>query len=168
MWRKEWSNTTARPAALCRPSACSAMPSLIIKRAPITHTKRDTKCNKRRNATTRYQAIASPLCDPYRIQTCNLLIRSQTLYSIELRDQFFVFSGAKILPFFELASILTHFFSKKISSSVTSRCYISQYQPVRIPKQLSVQEPCGERPDDENHQCDERGSQEGLVLHHIE
>ena len=25
------------------------------------------------------------LCDPYRIQTCNLLIRSQMLYSVELR-----------------------------------------------------------------------------------
>ena len=24
--------------------------------------------------------------DPYRIQTCNLLIRSQMLYSVELRD----------------------------------------------------------------------------------
>ena len=60
-----------------------------------------------------FQALAIYLSDPYRIQTCNLLIRSQTLYSIELRDQFFVFSGAKILPFFELASILTHFFQKK-------------------------------------------------------
>ena len=27
------------------------------------------------------------LCDPYRIQTCNLLIRSQMLYSVELRSQ---------------------------------------------------------------------------------
>ena len=26
-------------------------------------------------------------CDPYRIQTCNLLIRSQMLYSVELRSQ---------------------------------------------------------------------------------
>ncbi len=27
------------------------------------------------------------LCDPDRIQTCNLLIRSQMLYSVELRDR---------------------------------------------------------------------------------
>ena len=27
-----------------------------------------------------------PLSDSYRIQTCNLLIRSQMLYSVELRD----------------------------------------------------------------------------------
>ena len=47
-----------------------------------------------------------------KIRTPDLLIRSQTLYSIELRDQFFVFSGAKILPFFELASIFANFFSK--------------------------------------------------------
>ncbi len=68
--------------------------------------------NKQETQPTDFSAIASPLSDPYRIQTCNLLIRSQTLYSIELRDQFFVFSGAKILPFFELASILANFFSK--------------------------------------------------------
>ena len=29
-------------------------------------------------------------CDPDRIQTCNLLIRSQMLYSVELRDRFVV------------------------------------------------------------------------------
>ena len=28
-----------------------------------------------------------PYCDSYRIQTCNLLIRSQMLYSVELRSQ---------------------------------------------------------------------------------
>ena len=32
--------------------------------------------------------FSQPLfCDPYRIQTCNLLIRSQMLYSVELRSQ---------------------------------------------------------------------------------
>ncbi len=29
------------------------------------------------------------LCDSYRIQTCNLLIRSQMLYSVELRSHKF-------------------------------------------------------------------------------
>ncbi len=32
----------------------------------------------------------SSFCDPDRIQTCNLLIRSQMLYSVELRDRFVV------------------------------------------------------------------------------
>ena len=74
-------------------------------------SKKDTN-TKKETQPTDFSAIASLLSDPYRIQTCNLLIRSQTLYSIELRDQFFVFSGAKILPFFELASIFANFFSK--------------------------------------------------------
>ena len=30
------------------------------------------------------QALAIYISDPYRIQTCNLLIRSQMLYSVEL------------------------------------------------------------------------------------
>ena len=29
-------------------------------------------------------------CDSYRIQTCNLLIRSQMLYSVELRSRFLI------------------------------------------------------------------------------
>ena len=32
--------------------------------------------------------VSHPFRDPYRIQTCNLLIRSQTLYSVELMGQF--------------------------------------------------------------------------------
>ena len=34
-----------------------------------------------------YQPVDFVDCDPYRIQTYNLLIRSQTLYSIELMGQ---------------------------------------------------------------------------------
>ena len=33
-----------------------------------------------------------PFCDRDRIQTCNRLIRSQLLYSIELRDLLFIMS----------------------------------------------------------------------------
>ena len=33
----------------------------------------------------------SSLCDRDRIQTCNLLIRSQMLYSVELRDRHLMF-----------------------------------------------------------------------------
>ena len=34
--------------------------------------------------------IASLFCDSHRIQTCNLLIRSQMLYSVELANHRFV------------------------------------------------------------------------------
>ena len=47
--------------------------------------------------------------DRDRIQTCNRLIRSQLLYSVELRDHCFVLTGAKIRTFPELASISTTF-----------------------------------------------------------
>ena len=50
-----------------------------------------------------------PLGDRDRIQTCNRLIRSQLLYSVELRDHCFVLTGAKIRTFPELASISTTF-----------------------------------------------------------
>ena len=35
------------------------------------------------------------LCDSDRIQTCNLLIRSQMLYSVELRSHVLSFDGCK-------------------------------------------------------------------------
>ena len=34
--------------------------------------------------------MLSKICDSYRIQTCNLLIRSQMLYSVELRSHAFL------------------------------------------------------------------------------
>ncbi len=45
------------------------------------------------------------LCDSYRIQTCNLLIRSQMLYSVELRSRAnsFAIASAKLIPFCESA-----------------------------------------------------------------
>ena len=41
---------------------------------------------------TKKELVWVPFCDPDRIQTCNLLIRSQMLYSVELRDRFVVVS----------------------------------------------------------------------------
>ncbi len=38
------------------------------------------------------------LCDPYRIQTCNLLIRSQMLYSVELRGRIEAHGFIFLLP----------------------------------------------------------------------
>ena len=39
-------------------------------------------------------------CDPYRIQTCNLLIRSQILYSVELMGRI---ATTKVVIFFVIA-----------------------------------------------------------------
>ena len=54
------------------------------------------------------------LCDRDRIQTCNRLIRSQLLYSVELRG-LVCFTGAKIRTFFELARDTQTFFEKNYS-----------------------------------------------------
>ena len=58
-------------------------------------------------------------CDSRGIQTHNLLIRSQMLYSVELRNPFcfsagfpFLFAGAKVSTFFELTKCFRHFFRK--------------------------------------------------------
>ena len=55
------------------------------------------------------------LGDRDRIQTCNRLIRSQLLYSVELRDRYFVLTGAKIRTFPELASFSPTFFVENYS-----------------------------------------------------
>lgn len=56
-----------------------------------------------------FRDMASLDCDRDRIQTCNRLIRSQLLYSVELRDRYFVLTGAKIRTFPEIASVSTFF-----------------------------------------------------------
>ncbi len=53
------------------------------------------------------------LCDSYRIQTCNLLIRSQMLYSVELRSRLFFFCDAKLRTFLILCKFFDNFFQKK-------------------------------------------------------
>ena len=58
------------------------------------------------------QALAIYLSDPYRIQTCNLLIRSQTLYSVELRDHFSVFALQRYCLFLNWQAFLKLFFKK--------------------------------------------------------
>ena len=52
--------------------------------------------------------------DSYRIQTCNLLIRSQMLYSVELRSRFFLLR-CKVKDIFDTVQIFRQFFSKKIA-----------------------------------------------------
>ena len=50
------------------------------------------------------------LCDRDRIQTCNRLIRSQLLYSVELRGHYFVIASAKVALSFIFASLFGIFF----------------------------------------------------------
>ncbi len=52
-------------------------------------------------------------CDTNRTQTCNLLIRSQMLYSIKLWCQSFVFASAKIGHFLRTTKYFANFFIKK-------------------------------------------------------
>ena len=59
------------------------------------------------------QEFAIYISDPYRIQTCNLLIRSQTLYSIELRDHF-RFLRCKVTAIFVICKRFCELFLKKI------------------------------------------------------
>ena len=52
-------------------------------------------------------------CDSYRIQTYNLLIRSQMLYSVELRSQSSFLFGCKITVSRSILQTLTHFFRSR-------------------------------------------------------
>ena len=52
------------------------------------------------------------ICDSDRIQTCNLLIRSQMLYSVELRSLHFRIASAKVTTFFETTKTFSCFFEK--------------------------------------------------------
>ena len=54
----------------------------------------------------------SSLCDRDRIQTCNLLIRSQMLYSVELRDPFSL-TVAKVRTFSTITKHRDYFFNAK-------------------------------------------------------
>ena len=69
-------------------------------------------CAKNKNPLQ--NIFVEALCDRDRIQTCNRLIRSQLLYSVELRG-LVCFTGAKIRTFFELARDTQTFFEKNYS-----------------------------------------------------
>ena len=69
-------------------------------------------CAKNKNPLQ--NIFVEDLCDRDRIQTCNRLIRSQLLYSVELRG-LVCFTGAKIRTFFELARDTQTFFEKNYS-----------------------------------------------------
>ena len=58
---------------------------------------------------TRFEA---KLCDSYRIQTYNLLIRSQMLYSVELTSHaFFFIASAKVVSFYQIRKYFRDFFT---------------------------------------------------------
>ena len=67
-----------------------------------------------------FQALAIYLSDPYRIQTCNLLIRSQTLYSIELRDHFSFFALQSYCLFLNWQAFFQTFFKKIFRQVITT------------------------------------------------
>lgn len=50
------------------------------------------------------------ISDRDRIQTCNRLIRSQLLYSVELRGHCFLIASAKVKVYFKYANDLFIFF----------------------------------------------------------
>ena len=50
------------------------------------------------------------VCDSYRIQTYNLLIRSQMLYSVELRSLCFRFASAKVIRISCIGKRIANFF----------------------------------------------------------
>ena len=54
--------------------------------------------------------IISFFCDSRGIQTHNLLIRSQMLYSVELGSHPFRFAVAKVHTFYGTAKLLANFF----------------------------------------------------------
>ena len=75
------------------------------------------KPHRNKTETKKKRTIADSLCDSGGIQTHNLLIRSQMLYSVELRN----LSGASFLNceckgtmFFSLDQTFWDFFSKKV------------------------------------------------------
>ena len=60
-----------------------------------------------------------PFCDSYRIQTCNLLIRSQMLYSVELRSRrLSAFLRCKVTAKFCTHQIFNLFLEYLLSSGV--------------------------------------------------
>ena len=72
------------------------------------------------------------LCDPDRIQTCNLLIRSQMLYSVELRDRVSCLTMQKYNNFYNLQNIWKLFF-KKISFFYSKKRSLNINHPSVMP-----------------------------------
>ena len=71
------------------------------------------KMTKWKSQVLENEALATYKSDPYRIQTCNLLIRSQTLYSIELRDHFSFLALQSYCYFLNWQAFWATFFKKK-------------------------------------------------------
>ena len=89
--------------------------------------------NAHAERTEKKRTIADSLCDSGGIQTHNLLIRSQMLYSVELRN----LSGASFLNceckgtmFFSLDQTFWDFFSKKGAFSLVFLPFLSLFTPV--------------------------------------
>ena len=59
----------------------------IVTLTPSFQTNPKFLCKKKTKVLYKY--LVEDLCDRDRIQTCNRLIRSQLLYSVELRDLYY-------------------------------------------------------------------------------
>ena len=70
-----------------RLAGLSSLPSLAGAQAPVARGSGDEKSPAFRRAFAAGLHLDSA-GDSYRIQTCNLLIRSQMLYSVELRSRY--------------------------------------------------------------------------------
>ena len=88
----------------------------------------------------RRQTIVCCRCDSYRIQTCNLLIRSQMLYSVELMSHCrFGFAPAKLGLFFLPAKLFCLFFQALLPPPTIWQCLCLMVQSVsRLLFEISV------------------------------
>ena len=81
----------------------------------------------------RRQTIVCCRCDSYRIQTCNLLIRSQMLYSVELMSHCrFGFATAKLGLFFLPAKLFCLFFQALLPPQQFGSAYALWFSPLVV------------------------------------
>ena len=81
----------------------------------------------------RRQTIVCRRCDSYRIQTCNLLIRSQMLYSVELMSHCrFGFATAKLGLFFLPAKLFCLFFRAFLPPQQFGSAYVLCISPLVV------------------------------------
>ena len=76
--------------------------------------------------------LLNELRDSDRIQTCNLLIRSQMLYSVELRNHVVLFNGCKGTAFFWICKRFDVFFIKKKHRFFRSVLYVVENERLMI------------------------------------
>ena len=109
----------ARPRDCCRPAMAA-----VKAGAGSGGAEAAAGGKEKRAASLRMRPVAC--CDSDGIQTRNLLIRSQMLYSVELRSQAFAIElflncGAKVGSFFHTTKLFANFLRKKCEKGVSPR-----------------------------------------------